>query len=381
MKRSSNDRILTTHIGSLPQAPELNRRLMARAAGENVDSATLDRDVKQAVLDVVRHQVAAGITVVNDGEQGKSSWAAYVEDRINGLSGVNVPRPRAKEANDFPDHWATQGITGAAGARPACDGPLSWKDFSAVETDIANLKAALTEVEVPEAFMSSSSPGNISNFHPNRYYPDEEQYLHAIADVMQREYEAIVDAGLLLQLDCPDLAIQGTYFPEATDEEFRKTVAMRIEALNYATRRIPPEFMRMHVCWGRGEAARLYDQPLKNLVHEFLKARPTGLTIVGCNGRHEYEWQVWQDVKLPADKVLIPGVIDNTTSIIEHPETVADRIMRYANVVGKENLIAGVNCGFGNTLVPAIADVRIVWAKLKALGDGAAIASKAQTKG
>jgi hypothetical protein len=162
-------------------------------------------------------------------------------------------------------------------------------------------------VEVTEAFMSSSSPGNISNFHPNRYYPDEEQYLYAIADVMQREYEAIVDAGLLLQIDCPDLAIQGIYFPEATDEEFRKTVAMRIEALNYATRRIPPESMRMHVCWGRGEAARLYDQPLKNLIHEFLKARPTGLTIVGCNGRHEYEWQVWREVKLPADKVLIPG--------------------------------------------------------------------------
>jgi 5-methyltetrahydropteroyltriglutamate--homocysteine methyltransferase len=372
MKRSS-DRILSTHIGSLPQAPALHDRLMARAAGQPADSQ-LDADVRKAVADIVQQQLDAGLTVINDGEQGKSSWTAYVEDRINGFSGENVPRPRPREAADFPDHYAAQ--PAGAGARPSCNGPLSWKDFSAVEKDIENLKAATSGAGVPEVFMSSSSPGNISNFHPNRYYGTEEEYLQAIADVMRLEYEAIVNAGFLLQLDCPDLAIQGMYFPEATDEEFRKIVAQRIEALNYATRNIAPENMRLHVCWGRGEPARIHDQPLKNLVGEFLKARPQGLTIVGANGRHEYEWKVWKDVKLPDDKVLIPGVIDNTTSIVEHAETVADRIVRYANVVGKENVVAGVNCGFGNTLPAGIIDVRIVWAKLKALGDGAEIATK-----
>jgi 5-methyltetrahydropteroyltriglutamate--homocysteine methyltransferase len=177
-------------------------------------------------------------------------------------------------------------------------------------------------------------------------------------------------------LDCPDLAIQGTYFPEASDEEFRKIVAQRIEALNHATRNIPAESMRVHVCWGRGESARTHDQPLKNLAPLYLKARPVGLTIVGANGRHEHEWRVWQDLKLPPGTVLIPGVIDNTTSIIEHPETVAGPIERYASVVGRENVIAGVNCGFGNELSAAIPDPRIVWAKLKALGDGAAVATR-----
>ena len=375
MKRST-DRILATHMGSLPQDPTLHARLMARAGGEGTADATLDADVRAAVADSVRQQVAAGITVINDGEQAKSSWVAYVKDRLNGFSGENVPRPRSRDADEFPDYYRSSGLPAGAAARPACNGPVSWKDFSAVEVDIANLKAAVQGVEVPEVFMSSSSPGNISNFHPNRYYGTEEEYLHAVADVMRREYEAIAGAGFLLQLDCPDLAIQGMYFPEATDAEFRKIVEQRIEALNYATRNIPAESMRLHVCWGRGESARIHDQPLKDLVGLYLKAKPAGLTIVGANGRHEYEWKVWQDVKLPEGKVLVPGVIDNTTSIIEHPETVAGRLTRYASVVGRENVIGGVNCGFGNELSAAIPDARIVWAKLKALGDGATIASR-----
>lgn len=373
MKRSDG-RMLSTHIGSLPQTPELHDRLMARADGVG-DDATLDADVASAVKDSVQKQLAAGLTVVNDGEQGKSSWTAYVQDRLTGLSGENVPRRRPKEAQDFPDYYATT-VSGPAGARPACDGPIEWRDFSAVEADLRNLKAATEGAGAVEVFVSASSPGNVSNFHPNRYYASEEEYLHAIAEAMAREYEAIVEAGFLLQLDCPDLAIQGMYFPEATDEEFRRTVAMRIEALNYATRNIDPANMRMHVCWGRGESARLYDQPLRNLIGEYLKARPVGLSLASSNGRHEYEWKVWKDVKLPDGKVLIPGVIDNTTTIVEHPETVADRIERYASVVGRENVIAGVNCGFGNTLGLGFTDVGLVWAKLKALGDGAEIASR-----
>jgi 5-methyltetrahydropteroyltriglutamate--homocysteine methyltransferase len=373
---TSTDHILTTHIGSLPQEPDYHARLVAHANGAAV-TGDIEADARAAIADSVRRQVEAGLDSVNDGEQAKTGWVAYVQDRLNGLDGENVPRPRSKDADLFPDYYRVGGVLAGAGARPSCNGPVAWKDFSGVERDIAELKAAGAAAGAPELFMSSSSPGNVANFHPNRYYPTEEEYLQAIAGVMQREYEAIVDAGIVLQLDCPDLAIQDMYFPEATDEEFRRIVAMRIEALNYATRNIPPQSMRLHVCWGRGESARLHDQPLRNLVDLYLTARPMGLTIVAANGRHEYEWKVWQDVKLPDDKVLIPGVIDNTTSIIEHPETVADRLTRYASVVGKERVIGGVNCGFGNELSASIPDVRIVWAKLKALGDGAAIASKA----
>jgi 5-methyltetrahydropteroyltriglutamate--homocysteine methyltransferase len=369
----SSERILTTHIGSLPQPRELRARL--EAASGAPPTRELDEEVVSAVKESLSKQTKAGVIVGNDGEQGKSNWAAYVHDRLNGLAGENIPRPGPREAADFPDFWP-RGAAAPAVNRPACNGPLSWKDFSAVEKDIANLKAAAAEVGVREVFMSSSSPGNVSNFHPNHYYPSEEQYLQVIADVMQREYEAVADAGIVLQLDCPDLAIQTHYFPDATDEEFRKIVQMRIEALNHATRNIPPESMRIHICWGRTESARLYDQPLKNLVDLYLTARPAGLSIVGCNGRHEYEWRVWQDVKLPDGKVLLPGVIDNTSGIIEHPETVAERISRYANLVGRERVIASVNCGFGNVVTSEIRDERVVWAKLKALADGAALATE-----
>jgi 5-methyltetrahydropteroyltriglutamate--homocysteine methyltransferase len=369
--RVSRDRVLTTHIGSLPQAAEHRSRLLDAANSPTTNK--LDDEVSQAVADSVKQQAAVGLSVVNDGEQGKSSWAAYVHDRLNGLSGENVPRSPHREVEDFPDYYRAQPI---GSVRPSCNGPLSWNDFSAVEKDITNLKNAAASADVEEVFLSASSPGNISNFHPNRYYPTEEQYLQAIAEVMQREYEAIATAGIVLQLDCPDLALQSTYFPEATDEEFRKIVGMRIDALNYATRNIRPESMRTHICWGRGESARIHDQPLRNLVDLYLRARPMGLSIVGCNGRHEYEWKVWQEVKLPDDKILIPGVIDNTTGIIEHPETVADRIVRYASVVGRERVIGSVNCGFGNETTAAVRDERIVWAKLKALVDGAALATK-----
>jgi 5-methyltetrahydropteroyltriglutamate--homocysteine methyltransferase len=371
MKRSM-EQILTTHMGSLPQAAELREKLAAKAQGNVVDEKALDADVRKAVEDNVRAQAEAGLTVVNDGEQGKTNWAAYVRDRLNGFTGDNIPRPRSRDADDFPDYYSQ--VDGFA--RPSCNGPISWKDFSAAEKDIGNLKAAIAAVQVEDAFMSASSPGNVSNFHPNRYYPSEEQYLQAIADVMGREYEAITEAGFILQLDCPDLAIRGMYFPDATDEEFRRIVAQRIEALNYATRNIAPEAMRVHVCWGRGESARVHDMPLKGLVDLLMEARPMGLTIVSANGRHEYEWKVWQDVKLPNGKVLIPGVIDNTTSVVEHPETVADRILRYANLVGRENVIAGVNCGFGNVVGPNIRDTRIVWAKLRSLAEGADLATK-----
>jgi 5-methyltetrahydropteroyltriglutamate--homocysteine methyltransferase len=367
--KTSKERILTTHIGSLPQPRDLHARLEASSAAS---SPELDKDVIRAVWESVEKQVGVGLDVVNDGEQGKSNWAGYVHDRLNGLSGESEPWPGPREVVDFPDYYRAA----PPPDRPACVGPLSWKDFSAVEKDIANLKAAAASVDVQDLFMSSLSPGSVSNFHPNRFYKSEEEYLQAITDLMQREYEAIAAAGIVLQLDCPDLAIQSHYFPDGTDEEFRDIVGMRIEALNYATRNIPPESMRIHICWGRTESARIHDQPLRNLVDLFLMARPQGLSIVGCNGRHEYEWRVWQEVKLPDEKVLIPGLIDNTSGIVEHPATVAERIARYAEVVGRERVIASVNCGFGNVVSAELRDEQVMWAKLKALADGAALATE-----
>jgi 5-methyltetrahydropteroyltriglutamate--homocysteine methyltransferase len=225
--------------------------------------------------------------------------------------------------------------------------------------------------------MPAVSPGTLANFFPNRYYPTREAYLEAIAAVMQREYEAIVQAGFILQLDCPDLALRSTWFPDLSMPEFRTVVAQNIEALNHATRDIPAEHVRVHVCWGAGEAARNHDVPLRDIVDLLLKARPAALSIMGANGRHEHEWKVWREVPLPEGKVLIPGVIDSTTNIIEHPEVVADRLVRYANVLGRENIIAGVDCGFGTNARTDQVDAKIAWAKLRALVEGAELATRA----
>jgi 5-methyltetrahydropteroyltriglutamate--homocysteine methyltransferase len=224
--------------------------------------------------------------------------------------------------------------------------------------------------------MTAVSPGTLANFFPNRHYPTREAYLEAIAEVMRREYDAIVQAGFLLQLDCPDLALRSTWFPDLSIPEFRTIVAHNVEALNHATRDIPAERMRMHVCWGAGETPRNHDVPLRDIVDELLKARPAGLSLMGANGRHEHEWKVWQEVRLPDGKILIPGVIDSTTNIIEHPEVVAERLVRYASVLGRENVIAGVDCGFGTNARTDQVDPKIAWAKLRALVEGAELATR-----
>jgi 5-methyltetrahydropteroyltriglutamate--homocysteine methyltransferase len=376
MERSIN-RILTTHAGSLARPDTLKQLLLAKDAGESVDAREFDQAVTEAVATVVRKQADAGISVVSDGEQSKLGFAAYISARLNGLDGPQLPRPLTLDARKFPDYAGGSAPT----TRPACTGPISWKDFSAVEKDIANLRSALANVSVSvtQAFMPSASPGTIANHHPDQYYGNREQYLTAIADVMKREYEAIANAGFILQLDCPDLALHNTWFPDLSLEDFRYQASLHVEALNYAVRDLDPGLVRVHVCWGAGEGPHYHDPELKDIVDVLLRATPIGLSIVNANGRHEHEWKVWQDVKLPEGKVLIPGVIDNTTNIVEHPELVADRILRWAKLLGAENIIAGVDCGFGTSISTANPPVAptVVWAKLAALADGAERASKA----
>ncbi len=373
MKRST-ERILTTHTGSLARPPELLQMLLARDEGQPVDPRVFDATVRRAVTEKVKRQVEVGLATVNDGEQSKVSFATYIRERLHGFGGADEPRPVSLEAREFPA-YAARRITPYH--RPACNAPVAWRDFSAVEKDIENLQAATAGLPVEEVFMTAVSPGTIVNFFPNRYYPTREAYLAAVSEVMQREYEAIVRAGFLLQLDCPDLALRSTWFPDLSIPEFRTVVAQNVEALNTATRDIPAEHVRMHVCWGAGEGPRNHDIPLRDIVDVLLTARPAALSIMGANGRHEHEWKVWQDVPLPAGKVLIPGVIDSTTNIIEHPEVVADRIVRYANVLGREHIIAGVDCGFGTNARTEQVDSEVAWAKLRALVEGAELATKA----
>jgi 5-methyltetrahydropteroyltriglutamate--homocysteine methyltransferase len=366
--------ILTTHTGSLARPPHLRQMLVDREAGKPIDREVFDATVRQAVAGVVRNQAEIGLSSINDGEQSKIGFANYVTERLSGFEGADEPRPIGLDAREFPE-WAGSRPPGLTFRRPSCNGPIAWKDFSAVEQDIENLQAAAREVGADEVFMTAVSPGTLANFFPNRHYPSREAYLFALADVMKREYEAIVDAGFVLQLDCPDLALGSFWFPDLSVEDFRPVVALNIEALNHAVADLPPEQMRMHVCWGAGEGPHYFDVPLTAIVNLLLAARPTALSIVGANGRHEHEWRVWQDVKLPDGKVLIPGVIDSTTNIVEHPETVAERIVRYAGVVGPENLIAGVDCGFATSSMSDQVDGKVAWAKLRALADGAALAS------
>jgi len=369
MKRST-DAILTTHPGTLARSPQLHSVVQAIGRGEEVDKQAFDAAARQAVIDIVAKQVETGITVVNDGEQSKTSFSAYIRQRLSGFTGPEVLRPKNLHDREFPEYAARTGEQ----KHPTCIGPVGWSDFSAVEKDIANMKAAVAKTPPVDAFMTSASPGTITNHHPNRYYANREAYLYAVADVMQREYEAIAAAGFVLQLDCPDLALRSTWFPDLTVDEFRREVALNIEANNHATRNIPREQVRIHVCWGRGEGPKNHDVPLTDIVDLLLVSHAQAISIVGANGRHEHEWRVWKEQKLPDDLILIPGVVDNTTNIIEHPEVVCDRLLNYAGIVGRENVMGGLDCGFGNSPTADV-DPRIAWAKLKSLADGAALAS------
>ena len=376
--KHSTERVLTTHTGSLPRPRDLVAMLQEREEGRARASAALDARVRAAVFDTVKKQTATALSIVNDGEQGRSDYTVYVKDRLTGFDGESKPLPGI-DADEFPE-WTEMARQFAPPfqRRPACTGPIAWKDWPAVERDIQNLKDATAAGGIDEVFMTSPSPGQIARFLPNRYYPSDEGYLAAVAEVMRREYKAIADAGFVLQIDCPDLALgRHTQFAHLTLAEFRKVAEMHVEVLNHAVADIPADRMRMHICWASTGGPHHRDVPLADIVDIVVKGRPDALMFPGANPRHGHEWKVWKDVRLPAGKILIPGVIDSTTNFIEHPELVAERIERYAGVVGRERVMAGCDCGFGTFAGRVQVDTNIVWHKLASLVEGARLASAA----
>jgi len=378
MKRSET-RILTTHTGSLPRSAELQELLRSRLDPKAGEVEEFKNGVEEGVSDVVAKQVAIGVDVINDGEQGRVQYATYVKDRLTGFDGVQMIRaiPRI-DMLDFPEFAAQSGVSSSTSIPwPACTGPISWKDKDAVHRDIQRLKDATSAVKAEEVFMTAASPGVIANFLHNEHYATEEEYLYSLADVMKDDYKSIVDSGLLLQIDCPDLAMtRVTQFSHLSEYEFIKIVEMHVEVLQYALAGIPPDRMRMHLCWGNTEGPHHHDVPLRKIVEIVLKAPPGAISFEGANPRHAHEWKVWQDVKLPEGKIIIPGVLDTTTNFIEHPELIAERIIRYASVVGKENMMVGSDCGFGTSAWGRRVESRIAWAKLAAMVEGAKLASQ-----
>jgi 5-methyltetrahydropteroyltriglutamate--homocysteine methyltransferase len=377
MKRSL-DRILTTHTGSLPRPPDLLAMIQAQESGQPYEESAFNERVRTAVAEIVRQQVEAGIDIVSDGELGKPSFATYVKNRLSGFEGRN-PEPRVfADRADFPA-WDAQATRSGlmTGVRPSCNGPLAWKDKTAVETDIANLKAAVENTQAEEAFIPSASLGIIAEIMVNEYYPTEEAYLYALADVMKEEYQAIVGAGFVLQIDAPDAAMgRHSQFWNRSLQAFRSAAALRVEALNHALADIPEEQVRFHICWGNYEGPHNRDVPLRDIVDIVLNVRAGAYSVEASNPRHAHEWQVWEDVKLPEGKILIPGVIDSTTNFIEHPEVVAQRIVQYANLVGRENVIAGTDCGFGTSAGTPRVEPNVMWAKFRAMAEGAQLATK-----
>jgi 5-methyltetrahydropteroyltriglutamate--homocysteine methyltransferase len=376
MQRST-DRILTTHTGSLPRPPRVVELLLAEQNSPGAEAAELAGAVREAVAEAARKQVACGLDVINDGEQGRTDYTTHVKDRLAGFDGPSSP-PLGTGEPDFPELSAMLAYFASPFQhRPACSGPVAWKDFAAVEADIARSRSATAAAGAKEAFMTSPSPGQIARYLKNQHYPSDEAYLYALADVMAREYRAIVDAGFVLQLDCPDLALsRHMVFAHLSLAEFREVITTHVAALNHAVRDIPPERMRMHICWASTQGPHHKDVPLKDIVDIVLMGRPQAVSFPGANPRHGHEWKVWRDVKLPDGKIIIPGVIDSTSNFVEHPELVADRIVQYARVVGRENVIAGVDCGFGTFAGRLQVDSKIVWMKLAALAEGARLASK-----
>jgi 5-methyltetrahydropteroyltriglutamate--homocysteine methyltransferase len=374
LKRST-ERILTTHTGSLPRPADLTTLLEALDAGTLSDAAAFEARVRTGVAEIVKKQVGAGIDVVSDGEQGKVGYSTYVRHRLTGFGG-KAAVPRRADWADFPEA-ASRAERRSTVARPACNGPIEWKDRAATQKDIANFRAALEGAGATDAFMTAASPGVIAHFLPNEHYPSREAYLARLVDVMKDEYDAIHRAGFVLQVDCPDLAMgRHLAFPDKSNAEFVKIAEGNVEALNHALRDIPADRIRLHLCWGNYEGPHHRDIPLREIVRVVLKARPQALSLEGANPRHEHEWVVFREVKLPDDKVLIPGVLDSTTNFIEHPELVAQRIVRYAEVVGRERVIAGSDCGFATFAGPTLnVQPEITWAKFAAMAEGARLAS------
>jgi 5-methyltetrahydropteroyltriglutamate--homocysteine methyltransferase len=375
----SRERILTTHTGSLPRPPSLNRLIFARERGEPVDPALFAAEARAAVAAVVRQQVEIGLDIINDGEQAKPSYATYVQHRLSGFEGpLTAPAPISDP--DFPEYFAR-----LAAQRPPdeiiyrrpCTGPIAYQNLAELQQELDDFRAALAEVKPVEAFLTAASPGIVSLFIPNRYYPTYEAYLFALADALKTEYDAIVAAGFILQVDAPDLALsRATYYRDLSLEQFRERIRLHLEALNHATRDVPPDQLRMHLCWGNYEGPHTRDVPLADIIDIVLQARATAISFEAANPRHAHEWTLWEAVRLPEEKILIPGVIDSTTNFVEHPQLVCQRIVQFARLVGRERVIAGADCGFSTGAGTTRVEPRVAWAKLRALVEGAELASR-----
>lgn len=378
MKRST-DRILTTHIGSLPRTQELWTMIDAKDRGESYDASALAAALKNAVTGLVKKQVDVGIDIPSDGEQSKISFTNYVKERLAGLEGVaSGPYPAAPPRYPGYMAWRNSRFNMRLGTTPLNIGPLSWKNRAELDTDIANFKAALAGLKVEDAFMPAVAVGQIQFMVATEYHKSDREYLYALADVMKDEYKAIVDAGFVLQIDSPDFVMmRNRQYWNRTWDEYRKSMEMRIEALNQALAGLPQDRIRFHVCWGNFEGPHDEDVPLKDVIDLLLKVNAEAYSVEGANPRHAHEWEIWEQVKLPEGKILIPGVIDTVTTFVEHPELVAQRIVRMANIVGRENVIAAPDCGFGTfgSWEPRV-HPEVMWAKFTSLVEGARLATK-----
>jgi 5-methyltetrahydropteroyltriglutamate--homocysteine methyltransferase len=378
--KKSTERILTTHAGSLPRPDDLWKMFVAKDNGQPYDQEVFARRLRSAVAGVVKKQINSGITIVNDGEFGKTNFSRYIFERLSGF----VARPPKQEDRlsmifgrdmvEFPEYFTERGDTvrGRHSKPFFCNEPLKYIGQAALQADIENFKAALQGVTVEEAFLPAVAPGTIEHRMKNDYYPNDEAYLYAIADAMHEEYKAIVDAGFILQIDDPDLADAWQINSQMSVPEYRKFAELRIEALNHALRDISPERVRFHMCWGSYHGPHKYDIPLKEIVDIILKVPAQVYSLEASNPRHEHEWRVWEDVKLPEGKVLIPGVVSHVSDVIEHPKLVAERLVKFARLVGRENVIAGTDCGLGMR----VGHPKIVWAKFEAMAEGARLATK-----
>jgi 5-methyltetrahydropteroyltriglutamate--homocysteine methyltransferase len=376
--RTSTDRILTTHVGSLPRPQDVVDLLFAQDRGEPVDAAQFEAVMTRAVDDVVLRQAHAGVDIASDGEMSKISYATYIRHRLTGFEGDSA-RPTPQDLDDFQEYRDRLVKAGhsATYKRPVCTGPVKVKDLKPVERDIARMKSAMAKAGIAEGFLNSVSPGTIAVFQPNEYYPSHETYLAALAEAMREEYELIVKSGLLLQLDCPDLAMgRHTRFKNLSDEQFLSYAELQVEALNHALANVPADRVRLHVCWGNYEGSHVHDMDCRKIFPIAVKVKPRTLLVEGANPRHEHEWEAWKTIKLPDDKVLAPGVIGSNTNYVEHPEVVAQRIERYANVLGQERVIAGSDCGFGTFAGFGAVFPPFCWMKLQSLVEGARLASE-----
>ena len=375
--KCSTERILTTHVGSLPRPENVTELIFAKEREEEFDQSDFDATIAAAVKNTVARQVDCGVDIVSDGEMSKISYATYIKERISGFEG-DSPRNPPKDLQDYPSFLAKLAKSGGTPSykRPKCTGEIRPVNQEPLEADLKNFRDALETANVEEAFMNSASPGVIALFQPNEYYKNHDEYLEALAEAMRVEYEGIVAAGFLLQLDSPDLGLgRHLLFADKSDEDYQRLAGTHVEVLNYALRNIPADRVRMHVCWGNYEGPHHYDAPMSIVLPVALQANIGALLFEASNPRHAHEWTTFRDAKLPDDLILIPGVIDSTTNFVEHPELVAERICRFADIVGRERVIAGSDCGFATFAGYGAVDGEIAYAKLATMAEGATIAS------